>query len=131
MLCLAARDAFKSFDKKSEDKIRVGDIESAMKRIGHNIKPDWLEKIEHMIDAEGFLSVSTISGIQFRWLMVKYTRSEETHIKRHILSPCCTLTCYFYFIAFCLAVKFAYLFSHVITVRMSSFYAPWQNILRE
>jgi len=53
-LCSAARDAFKSFDKKSEDKVRVGDIESAMKRIGHNIKPDWLEKIEHMIDAEGF-----------------------------------------------------------------------------
>lgn len=49
----AARDAFKSFDKKSEDKIKVGDIEAAMKRIGHNIKPDWLEKIEHMIDAEG------------------------------------------------------------------------------
>lgn len=49
----AARDAFKSFDKKSEDKIRVGDIEAAMKRLGHNIKPDWLEKIEHMIDAEG------------------------------------------------------------------------------
>jgi len=52
-LCSAARDAFKSFDKKSEDKIKVGDIEAAMKRIGHNIKPDWLEKIEHMIDAEG------------------------------------------------------------------------------
>jgi len=60
MLCLAARDAFKSFDKKSEDKIRVGDIEAAMKRIGHNIKPDWLEKIEHMIDAEGLTNVSII-----------------------------------------------------------------------
>ena len=59
VLCSAARDAFKSFDKKSEDKIRVGDIEAAMKRIGHNIKPDWLEKIEHMIDAEGLLDVST------------------------------------------------------------------------
>ena len=57
MLCFtAARDAFKSFDKKSEDKIRVGDIEAAMKRLGHNIKPDWLEKIEHMIDAEGLLA---------------------------------------------------------------------------
>jgi len=56
VLCTAARDAFKSFDKKSEDKIRVGDIEAAMKRLGHNIKPDWLEKIEHMIDAEGLLA---------------------------------------------------------------------------
>jgi len=53
VLCSAARDAFKSFDKKSEDRIRVGDIEAAMKRLGHNIKPDWLEKIEHMIDADG------------------------------------------------------------------------------
>lgn len=51
--CLAAQDAFKSFDKKNEDKIKVGDIEAAMKRLGHTIKPDWLEKIEHMIDAEG------------------------------------------------------------------------------
>jgi len=33
----------------------VGDIEAAMKRLGHNIKPDWLEKIEHMIDAEGLI----------------------------------------------------------------------------
>ena len=65
MLYSAARDAFKSFDKKSEDKIRVGDIEAAMKRIGHNIKPDWLEKIEHMIDAEGLLSVLTLIHFDF------------------------------------------------------------------
>jgi len=49
----AAQDAFKSFDKKNEDKVKVGDIEAAMKRLGHTIKPDWLEKIEHMIDSEG------------------------------------------------------------------------------
>lgn len=49
----AAKDAFKSFDKKNEDKIKVGDMEAAMRRIGHSIKPDWLEKIEHMIDSEG------------------------------------------------------------------------------
>jgi calmodulin len=49
----SAQDAFKSFDKKNEDKIKVGDIEPAMKRLGHTIKPDWLEKIEHMIDSEG------------------------------------------------------------------------------
>jgi len=56
----AAKDAFKSFDKKSEDKIKVGDIEPAMKRLGHNIKPDWLEKIEHMIDAEGRPTIDTL-----------------------------------------------------------------------
>jgi len=49
----AAKSAFKAFDKKNEDKIKVGDIEPAMKKLGHTIKPDWLEKIEHMIDAEG------------------------------------------------------------------------------
>jgi len=64
MSCSAARDAFKSFDKRSEDKIRVGDIEAAMKRIGHNIKPDWLEKIEHTIDAEG-LTLYYLQTISF------------------------------------------------------------------
>jgi len=49
----AAKDAFKNFDKKNEDKIKVGDIEAALKKLGHTIKPDWLEKVEHMIDAEG------------------------------------------------------------------------------
>jgi len=50
---IAAKDAFKNFDKKSEDKIKVGDIEAALKKLGHTIKPDWLEKVEHLIDAEG------------------------------------------------------------------------------
>lgn len=49
----AAKNAFKAFDKKNEDKIKVGDIEQALRKLGHNIKPDWLEKIEHTIDAEG------------------------------------------------------------------------------
>ena len=48
-----AKESFTSFDKKSEEKIKVGDIEAAMKKLGHNIKPDWLEKIESMIDTEG------------------------------------------------------------------------------
>jgi len=49
----AAKDAFKAFDKKNENKIKVGDLEAAMKRLGHTIKPDWLEKIEHLIDSGG------------------------------------------------------------------------------
>jgi len=49
----AAKDAFKAFDKKNENKIKVGDLEAAMKRLGHTIKPDWLEKVEHMIDSAG------------------------------------------------------------------------------
>jgi len=61
----AARDAFKAFDKKQENRIKVGDLEMAMKRLGHTIKPDWLEKVEHMIDSAGkYLScirVKTVS----------------------------------------------------------------------
>ena len=49
----AAKEAFKAFDKKHENKIKVGDCEAAMKRLGHTIKPDWLEKVEHMIDSAG------------------------------------------------------------------------------
>jgi len=48
----AAKIAFKNFDKKGEDRIKVGDIEAALKKLGYTIKPDWLEKVEHMIDVE-------------------------------------------------------------------------------
>jgi len=61
----AAQNAFKAFDKKNEDKIKVGDIEQALKKLGHNIKPDWLEKIEHTIDAEGtgYIKLDEFCGI--------------------------------------------------------------------
>jgi calmodulin len=49
----AAKDAFKSFDKKGDNKIKVGDLEATLRKLGHNIKPDWLEKMEHTIDSEG------------------------------------------------------------------------------
>jgi len=49
----AAKEAFKSFDKKGEDKIKVGEIALALKKLGHTIKSDWLEKIEQTIDTEG------------------------------------------------------------------------------
>jgi len=49
----AAKEAFKSFDKKGEDKIKVGELADALKKLGHTIKPDWLEKIEDTIDKEG------------------------------------------------------------------------------
>jgi len=51
----AARNAFNAFDKKSEERIKVGDIEATMKKLGHNIKSGWLEKIESTIDTEGLL----------------------------------------------------------------------------
>jgi len=50
----AAKAAFSAFDKKSEERIKVGDIESTMKKLGHSIKSGWLEKIESTIDTEGY-----------------------------------------------------------------------------
>jgi len=49
----AAQDAFSSCDKRGEEKIRVGDIQNAMKKLGHNVSGDWLEGIEDEIDQEG------------------------------------------------------------------------------
>jgi len=49
----AAQDAFSQLDKRGEEKIRVGDIQNAMKKLGHNISGDWLESMEDEIDAEG------------------------------------------------------------------------------
>ena len=53
-MCLtAARDAFKAFDKKGEDHIKVGDIEFAMKKMSLTFKSEFLEKMEDTIDTEG------------------------------------------------------------------------------
>ena len=49
----ACADAFKQFDKRDEGAIKVGDIPAAMKKMNHNIKPDWMEKMEDEIDQEG------------------------------------------------------------------------------
>jgi len=48
-----ARDAFNSLDIKKNSRIKVVEIETCLKKLGHNIKPDWLEKIESTIDTEG------------------------------------------------------------------------------
>ena len=49
----AAKDAFKQLDKRAEEKIRVGDIQPCMKKLGHNVTGDWLESMEDEIDSEG------------------------------------------------------------------------------
>ena len=49
----ANKDAFNAFDKKGEGQIKVGDISAAMKKVGHTIKPEFLEKWEDDIDSEG------------------------------------------------------------------------------
>ena len=49
----AAADAFSAYDKKGEDRIKVGDIENAMKKMGHAFKSEFLEKLDDLIDTEG------------------------------------------------------------------------------
>jgi len=49
----SAQAAFKQYDKRGEDQIKVGDIADAMKKLGHSIKAEWLEKMEDTIDTEG------------------------------------------------------------------------------
>jgi len=65
-LCYAAaKTAFSAFDKKNEERIKVGDIESAMKKLGHNIKSGWLEKIESTIDTEGSHAVESTFAVEY------------------------------------------------------------------
>jgi len=49
----AAKDAFGAYDKRGDSQIKVGDIGSAMKKMGHNITPEFLEKWEEDIDQDG------------------------------------------------------------------------------
>jgi len=49
----ASKDAFNSYDKKGDGQIKVGDMASAMKKMGHNITPEFLEKWEEDIDKDG------------------------------------------------------------------------------
>jgi len=62
---MGAKEVFTGFDKRGEDQIRVGDIPAAMKKLGHNIKPDWLESFEDEIDTEGtgFISFDEFTSI--------------------------------------------------------------------
>lgn len=53
----AADEAFNSFDKRDEGRIRVNDVSGTMRKLGHNIKPDFLEKMEDFIDTEGTATV--------------------------------------------------------------------------
>lgn len=66
----ANKDAFKSFDKKGENQIKVGDVMAAMKKIGYNIKSEFLEKWEDDIDTEctGFIGLDEFNLIVRRKL---------------------------------------------------------------
>jgi len=49
----AAEESFNSFDKKGDSQIKVGDLESALKKIGHNVTGEWMEKMDEFIDTDG------------------------------------------------------------------------------
>jgi len=51
--CKAAEEAFNAYDRRDQGKIRTGDITDAMKRIGHNIKPDFCDKLSDEVDPDG------------------------------------------------------------------------------
>jgi len=53
MLFIGAREAFNLLDLKKNNRIKVGEIKAGLQKLGHNIKPDWLEKMESTIDIEG------------------------------------------------------------------------------
>ena len=56
----AATKAFKQFDKKDEEMIRVSDIQSAMSAMGVRCKADWLESIEDTLDESGTRAPSVV-----------------------------------------------------------------------
>jgi len=70
----AAKAVFSGFDKRGEDQIRVGDIAAAMKKVGHNVKPDWLESMEDEIDTEG---TGFIGFEEFCTLLTKKMQADE------------------------------------------------------
>ena len=70
ILVSAAQDAFSQLDKRGEEKIRVGDIQNAMKKVGHNISGDWLESLEDEIDTEGECKIWTKINCRGRCFLI-------------------------------------------------------------
>jgi len=49
----AAEEAFDHFDRRNQGQIKTGEITDAMKKLGHNIKPSFIEKMSDQIDEDG------------------------------------------------------------------------------
>lgn len=69
-----AKDAFEGFDKRGEQQIKVGDIGGAMKKLGHSIKPDFLEKLQELVDTEG---TGFIDFDEFQMVVTKKLQEDE------------------------------------------------------
>lgn len=61
-------------DKRDEGKMKIADIAQGMKKLGHNIKGDWLEKMEDEIDTEG---TGFIDYEEFQTLIQKKMQEDE------------------------------------------------------
>lgn len=70
----SAQEAFSALDKRDEGKMKVADIATCMKKLGHNIKGDWLEKMEDEIDTEG---TGYIDFEEFQILVQKKMQEDE------------------------------------------------------
>merc|ERR1712150_410162 len=68
----AAHMAYDELTKS--DGLRINDISAAMKKLGHNIKPDWLENMEDEIDQEG---TGFISFEEFTAIVTKKMQADE------------------------------------------------------
>jgi len=69
----AATDAFRGFDKKDEGKIKIGDISATMKKVGHTVKPEFMEKIEDQIDSDG---TGYIDLEEFKEILLKKVQAD-------------------------------------------------------
>merc|ERR1711992_505857 len=73
----AVKDAFGQYDKKGEGQIKVGDIGSAMKKMGHNITPEFLEKWEEDIDQDG---TGYVEYEEFETLVRRKIQEDESYV---------------------------------------------------
>jgi len=69
-----ANEAFASFDKKGDGKIKIGEIANCFKKMGQNISADLLETFEDEIDEEG---TGYIDNDEFIFIYRKKFQAEE------------------------------------------------------
>jgi len=69
-----AKECFQGFDKKGEEKIKIGEIANVFKKMGQNISAEMLETFEEDIDEEG---TGFIDWDEFQMVYRKKIQAEE------------------------------------------------------
>lgn len=69
-----AKECFDQFDKKGEEKIKIGEIANVFKKMGQNISAEMLETFEEDIDEEG---TGFIDWDEFQLVYRKKIQAEE------------------------------------------------------